>query len=230
MTDKKPQSPETIAVLETQQSITKAHSAIEKLESAISECEAQISKQQAGLLDVEKLVNQRCDFLADMAIGQNRNKEIKKLDAEIAELSAQRNSAVPDLAQTVEGLKRRISTWREELVQLNKRKEQLIRQLLLSMAQTVGVEYFEAATALTDRYKRLVALNDLLRVDGSIGPLLAGRDGLYIPRFNLESMPDRGPSWESAALFTTIHKTQLDQQNWARQVKACLAEIGIELP
>lgn len=226
------QSPESTAVLENQNATAATSSAIAKLEKAIGKCEAQITDQQAALPDLAPLLSQREDLLAAIAIGENKSAEIKELDAQLAKLDAQRKDARPDLdalQQTMGGLQRRLQEAQAYQLRLQLEKSTLMRRFLNVRAEALGAEYVTAAKELSDLYTRLIALSGLLSDHGQALPLKMHGEGLYVPRFILDSMVGHAdPVWPNA-LFTFNRSTGLHAQEWVRQEKARLLEIGIEI-
>lgn len=232
MTNKAPQSPEISAVIENQQAIASTHAAIATLENAIQTCEAQHKEQQAALPDLAPFFSQREDLLAATAIGENKSAEIEKLDTKIAKLTAQQNEAKPAMhaiRQTIGGLQRRLVEAQSKLQILQAENAILVRKFLLNRAETLGVEYFETAKAITAQYKRPMSLNNLLRVSGNAEPLIIGREGLSIPIFRLESIALKVDPIYPHVLFTSAYLTHAHTQEWTRQEKASLLEIGIEI-
>ncbi len=226
------QSPETIAVLENQLATAATSATIKKLEKAIGECEARIAEQQAALPDLAPLENQREDLLAAIAIGEKKSAEVDKLDAEIARLSKQQQAATPALValkQTVGGLQRRLQDSQAELQQLQNEKSILMRRFLNSRAEALGAEYVAAAAKTAEQYKRLMALNSLLYEHGQTTQINTSREGLYVPRFMLDSMVGHADPVRPHALFTCELHTGAQSQAWVRQEKESLLEIGIEL-
>ncbi|MES2947509.1 MAG: hypothetical protein V4858_03110 [Pseudomonadota bacterium] len=227
------QSLEAIAVLENQKAIASSHAAIATLEKAIGKCETQLSEQQTALPDTGPLLSQRADLLADTAIGEDRSAEIKKLDAKLEQLAAQRSGAKPAmdaLKQTAEGLRRKLVDAQAALQTLEADKNKLLRAFMCARAEALGVEYLAAAKSLVDHYKRLRALGVLLHGYGDVRPLFSSREGLFIPRVNVEAMP---PTMfytsVPGAIFPTLNQTHLEAQDWMGLEKAALLEIGIEI-
>ncbi len=229
MNTKTTPTPEATAVLENQQAIASTNDAIATLENAISKCESQITQQQAALPDAGPLLSQRADLLAAIAIGEDKSVDMKKLDAKLEKLNAQRNDAAPALdvlKQTVEGLSRRLSEARATLQNLQAQRANLMSKFLRSRAEAIGAEYFESAKKMVTQYKQLRALDNLMQ--GS--PLGMHGEGLHIPRFRLESMPSLMVStWAQKEVFTGKFLTWKDIQEWERQESDSLLEIGIVL-
>ncbi|MFZ3159104.1 MAG: hypothetical protein WA134_02780 [Rhodoferax sp.] len=233
MKTQSPQSPETVAVLENQNAMEVTSSAIAKLEKAIGKCEEQIKDQQSALPDLAPLLSQREDLLAAIAIGENKNAEIKALDAQLAKLGAQQKDARPALdalKQTIDGLQRRLQESQAELLRLQQEKSVLMRRFLNTRAEALGVEYVAATAVISDLYKRLMALSELLTNHGQTAPLNMHGDGLLVPCFRLDSMVGRAPNlYRPNELFNSINHTRLHWQEWARQEKERLLEIGIDI-
>ncbi|TXT37422.1 MAG: hypothetical protein FD135_3598 [Comamonadaceae bacterium] len=222
-------NPEATAVLENQQAIASTNAAIATLENAISKCESQITQQQAALPDVGPLLSQRADLLAAMAIGEDKSADMKKLDAKLEKLNAQRNDAAPALdvlKQTIDGLSRRLPVARATLQSLQTQRSSLMRQFLLSRAETIGAEYFELAKKIVANYKQLRALDNLMQ--GS--PLAMYGEGLNVPRFRLGSISSLMDwTWAQEEVFKSRILTQKESDEWERQETAALLEMGIVL-
>lgn len=225
-------SPETAAVLENQSAMKTTCAAIAKLEKAIGKCEAQIEEQQAVLPDLAPLLNQREDLLAAMAIGEDKKAEISKLDTKIAQLSAQQKDAKPALdalKQTIGGLQRRLLESQAELLKLQGEKSVLMRRFLNSRAEVLGAEYVAAASKMVELYKGLLALDTMLHDHGQGHRIGMHGQGLYVPRFMLDSMAGHADYVYPKAIFTSANHTMGHVQEWARQEKVKMLEIGVEV-
>jgi prefoldin subunit 5 len=226
------QSPEALAVIENQQDISKVNATIQVLEGAISKIEAQINEAHAAMPDTGPLISQREDLLAAIAIGENKSAELKKLDVQIEKLNTQRDGVKPGLdalKQTIDGLRRRLAEAQALLQKAEAKKEVLMRQLLVSMAEAVGAEYFSMAMQVSAQYDRLQALNYLIQ-NASMPTIFIGRNSLYIPRFRLESNPSSGyPAFLEDAIFTMAGKNHSHIQGLVHKEKAKFLEIGIEV-
>lgn len=226
------QSSETTAVLDNQNAMKTASAAIAKLEKAISKCETQIAEQQALLPDLAPLTSQREDLLAAMAIGEDKKAEIGKLDAKLAQLAAQQKDAKPALdalKQTIGGLQRRLLESKVEFLKLQAEKSVLMRRFLRYRAEALGAEYVVAASKMAELYKVIVALDLMLRNHGQIHGIGIPRQGLYVPRFMLDSMVGHADSMYANALFTFENITGANTHEWARQEKEKMLEIGVEV-
>lgn len=225
-------SPETTAVLDNQNAMKTTSAAVAKLEKAIAKCETQIAEQQAALPDLAPLTSEREDLLAAMAIGENKKAEIGKLDAKLAELTAQQKDAKPALdalKQTIGGLQRRLLESQAELLKLQGERSVLMRRFLNSRAETLGAEYVAAASKMVDLYKGLLALDAMLYDHGQTHRIGMHGQGLYVPRFMLDSMAGHADYLYPNAIFTSANHTMGHMQEWARQEKVKMLEIGVEV-
>lgn len=225
-------STETIAVLDNQTAVKTTNAAIAKLDKAIAKCDTQIAEKQAALPDLAPLLSQREDLLAAMAIGENKKAEISKLDAKLAELTAQQKDAKPALdalKQTIGGLQRRLLESQAELLKLQGEGSVLMRNLLNSRAEALGAEYVATASKMVELYKGLLALDSMLHDQHQGHRIGMHGQGLHVPRFLLDSMAGHADYLYPNAIFTSANHTMRHMQEWAHQEKMRMLEIGIEV-
>lgn len=226
-------SPEALALQDNQKAITNSHAAIAILEFAIGKLEKEIFDRQTAQPDLTPLQREREDLLAGIAIGEDHHAALKKLDAKLEQLTAQRSGAKPALdalKQTAGGLERKFAETTTTLQKQQSEKERLLRAFYRAKAEAVGAEYLAAAQNLIAQYTQLKALHALLIEGGDAQRLLTSREGLFIPRFNVEAMPpNMSFTYAPDALYTTFNQTHTETFEWIGEQKAALRELGIEI-
>lgn len=232
MTDTITQAVARELLLENQQTIAERESTIAELQAAISKCEADLGASRKAPPDAGPLLVRRADLLAESAMGADVKAQLKELDAEIANVEKQRTSAKPGidtLEQTAQGLRRKLESEQANLESLRTMNSKLQIQLLRSAAEELGTEYVQAAQKLSDTYKRLIAMGDLLRQRGSAS-INAHRVALFIPRFRLESVPvTSNREWEKDVWFSTEHLMGAEVAHWVENEKATLLATGVQV-
>lgn len=188
MTTKNPTSPEIQDVLLFQTVIAIAQSSVEQLSQAIDAQRKKIEALRHEAAEIDALVLQREDLLADIAIGQDKSAELQKMD----ELLAQRKKAfadqsMQDMEQTMAGLTRKLEVTRAELKKLQDKRSPLLCAMLLAQANELGAEYVIAAKRLVGLHERITATLQLYVANG--GHAYIGRSlALDIPVFQVDSV------------------------------------------
>lgn len=230
MTDTTSPSPQTAAVLQSQQAVADTNASITKLQKAIGKAETTIARQLAELPDLAALANQRADLLADIAIGENKSAELKELEAKLDKVTKQQQAAKPAVdgaRQTLVGLQRKLQDAQGTLEKLQEAHRSLMRRFLQSRAEAVGAEYGAAAQALIGHYKSLQTLNDLLSANGRHQQLQSALEGLYVPNFNLEALKGMGHAVKPGSIFYSTGLLRHQTQDWPEAERAHFAALGI---
>lgn len=220
------------AVLEIQRTIDDTIASIQTMQAAIRKTKDSIGKQQADLIDLEPLLRQREDLLADVAIGTKKASAVDKLNAEIEQLSKQNEAAKPALdsvSQAVAGLQRRLAASLAELENLKDRKKVLLGEFFKSHAQALGVEYAQAAKNIAALYEQLHGLAEIMEAfDSRLKIQPWNIQHLCVPNFLLPSLTAPDEKWPVVLYHKELHGW-FKPKNWMNEQLELLAESGIRM-
>lgn len=180
--------PETQAVLRHQEAMAAAQSTVDQLKKAIDGQQRKIDALHAASAEIEAMVLQREDLLADIAIGQNKGTELKELNAQLEQRKkAMASKSMADIEQTKAGLTRKLELAAAELETLQGKNPRLIRDMLLASATALGAEYATTAKELIRLHERIGAQLKMYVAHGGHGYIGVVRE-LEIPSFELNSV------------------------------------------
>ncbi len=141
-----------------------------RLKDAITAQNKIISEAKASIPQVRDLSARRAEILADIAIGQAKQKDLDDLDQEVErEHKAQvafRSKAEPIInqaGQTIAGLEVKLSEQERKIAWKERDTPLILEQYLMSEIDQHGALYVSQAMALKDTFCKLVALEALLK-------------------------------------------------------------------
>ncbi|MCG6659303.1 hypothetical protein HOP52_16210 [Halomonas campisalis] len=156
-------------VREHQKALQAAEAEMVRFEALVRDAQAAPTLERTDDDALDALQQTREDLLADIATGEAKPEELAALDAEIQEilsdsdghqasaLSQERNNA-----QTLAGLKRRLSAVQARLEALKAQTPEVIEQLLIARAEAAAEEYLAHAQALQLSCRQLQGIAELL--------------------------------------------------------------------
>jgi chromosome segregation ATPase len=176
-------------VLRYQEDVAQAEKKVTGFQTLIAVQEDIIQKaRQAAPDSLDTLLRKREDILADISMGKATDKDLKALDEEIAaqdEAVIEFNKTASQANQVIAGLQRKLSAAEDELNLLQSRRQDVFTEFLMGRAEILGEEYVELSMQLIDKYKQLVALDQIIGYPSRLtGPI---RDGFAIPTFRLKA-------------------------------------------
>ncbi len=233
------QSAELMTVTGLQDRCKEMSGKIDSLRRAISDQEEIKAKARSAVPSMQSLNNERENLLARIALGEATQKDLDSFDKKYAkELTANREasqlseSIISSADQTIAGLRRCLNNAELELTTLTDQKDSARLDFLRSEAEKVGAEYLELAYALTEKYKRIVGLDCLMRKFRENPNIRTVNSGIFkIPMFNLpvfKSLLQKEPAGtfpdaDVAASFHSRLITFMDAE------KERMAELGVDL-
>lgn len=135
------------------------------LDNAVKACETELAEAGANLPNVDHLLQQREDLLADRAIGSASQADIDAIDAQIATetkamtaAKATANRRIADAKQTLQGLQRKREQAGQELQELTAASSGIVFSLIRNEMEQECERYVEAALAVKASLLRLFAL------------------------------------------------------------------------
>ncbi|HNX77562.1 MAG TPA: hypothetical protein PKM56_17920 [Candidatus Rifleibacterium sp.] len=212
---------------------------INSLQKAISDQEEIKAKARSAVPSMQSLNNERENLLAKIALGEASQKDLDSFDKKYAkELTATREarqlseSIISSADQTIAGLRRCLNNAELELTTLTDQKDSARLDFLRSEVEKVGAEYLDLAYALTEKYKRIVGIEVLMRkFTANPGIRTANGDIFKIPMFNLpvfKNLLQKEPAgtFPDAHIAAKFHSS-LDVSRDAEKER--MAKLGVDL-
>lgn len=176
--------------------------AIETQRQVITQTEATVSTPQ----DRKAL---RAAILADIAIGQAKQKDLDDLDQEIKreheahlDSRAKADPIINQATQTITGLEAKLSDQQRKIAWKERDTPMILEQYLMSQISQAGAVYISQALALKEAFCKLIALDTLLK-DATGVTLNVVSYNLTIPLPKLEECKEFSDYENSDLLFTT---------------------------
>ena len=181
-------------VLSYQSQVAAAGQLVAELRAAIDDKEYELMQIECFSTNLPKLMEQREDLLADIAMGMDKSAELATLDRVIQteqEKKRAHSEAVTNAAATirpaVSGLRRKLATAEVELTRLKGMKSSIIEEFIKTEAELVAQSYIESAVTVARKLEKLRALGTLIKsYGGSIYNNYSGGT-LNVPIFNLDA-------------------------------------------
>ena len=186
---------------------------IRTLQGAIASQEKIISEAKEKTSPECNLSAKRAEVLADIALKKATSNDLEDIDKQIQESdrksSAARNQATQAIVtanQTITGLRVKLEKVESELKGLEARKTVIVHDFLTAEAEKIGEEYLKAFNSLEASFRRLIALDRIMKRNGCKTIGLAKKDEILIPAFDLKSHADRrGKISESKSVLQLIN-------------------------
>lgn len=161
------------------------------LRGAIARQEESISAEEEKAPRESDLTAKRAEILAEISIGGKATlDDLESIDRQIqerGELSAARSQ----VNQTIAGLRVKLMKAESELKGLEARWPTVVNEFLTAEAEKIGEEYLQAANSLEACFRRLIALDRIMKRKEFAG-IASGRVAeILIPAFNLKSQADK---------------------------------------
>lgn len=146
-----------------------AEAEVARLEALIRDIQSTTSPDRSSDQELDALQQAREDLLADIAAGDAKADELEALDAEIQEILEDGDGSQAtalgqerDNAQTLAGLKRRLSAVKSNRDALQQQTPAVIEWLLIAQGEGLAREYRQHAEALMACYRRIQGVADVL--------------------------------------------------------------------
>ncbi|RTL55626.1 MAG: hypothetical protein EKK46_06330 [Rhodocyclaceae bacterium] len=159
------------AVIAHQVAISDIEDVISNLDRIIVAKNNEIAASEAAIPKIDHLIIAREDLLAGAAAGLVTDGELKEFDSNSeAEREAHRvalaHSKVVsgDANQAIKGLQRKLRGAEEQLHLLHTKDHDLLRDLLIQLAESAGEKYVQATQDVKKHYLQILALENLSRV------------------------------------------------------------------
>lgn len=170
-------------VIAHQNALAAARDEVERLQALISEQEESLDSLTLDADErLDALQERREEVLADIALGEDNQDELKSLDKEIESIIGDTDGSQREAlekyrhaSQTVSGLKVRLQRQEEKLAELEAMSEGVIEQFLLDQGNKLASGFAKHAKQLIESFVRLKAIDELLMEKG-------GRNAMtYVP-------------------------------------------------
>lgn len=225
----KAEQPQSLkAVLDHQVAMATAEEELQRLQGLKTSNQERLARADQLNTELSQMERQMQDLMADIEAGENKQAELEALRESYGKVSDALGDAAFDKADDVlAGLDRKIDKAKAGLQKLKEQRPVLVRAMLMEMAEALGAEYAEAALKTIHLYRRLLAMNHILAINGRAASLLTGAQ-LEVPLFELESVRPyaefhnrghmyRGPHMRSESM--PIERAELEK----------LAELGVDV-
>jgi hypothetical protein len=156
-------------VLQYQDEVKTTKDHIHTLKTAIREQRESIQQANSFTSTVPELLTCRENLLADIILKKRPESDLESLDLELqaAQSELDKNSAqavkiVSQAKDAIAGLERQLAAAEQKLSLLQQQKPEILYEYLLSEAENVGSEYRELCIAITEKHRRLLAIDGLI--------------------------------------------------------------------
>lgn len=196
-------------VMEHHRQVKQALVVVEGIQAAIDSQNQLITKTKAAIPDVTNRQQERYDLLADIAMGNAGEKNLKDLDAVIEKeqnaVSVAENKAEPVIANakaTVSGLQHKLATANAALHKLESKSSEVAQLYFMGEAEKAAVQYVNNALSLKEQHQRLLGLDWVLNKRDGCSIVYPGAKPIQIPLFKLPQFDGLGnPSSRERALL-----------------------------
>lgn len=179
-------------VIEHQHLVNQASGIVANIQAAIDSQNQFLEQTLAAIPKIADKQQERRNLLADIALGNACDADLKKLDAAIATEQKTVSDAKKEVAPlldnaraTVSGLGLKLETAKKTLNDLEAKSSEVEYRYFMGEAEKAGVQYVNAALQLKEQYFRLLGLNTILAKHDSRGINIPAAKTIQIPTFRL---------------------------------------------
>lgn len=179
-------------VMEHHRQINQALGVVKGIQAAIDSQNQLIAKAIASIPNVTNRQQERYNLLADIAMGNASEKELKDLDAAISKeqsvISSAEKKAAPLIENgkaTVNGLERKLAAANAALHKLESRSSEVAQRFFMGEAEEAAVQYVNNALNLKEQHLRLLGLDWIFQKNGWGRIAYDGAKPIQIPLFQL---------------------------------------------
>lgn len=186
-------------VMEHQQRVTQAALVVNNIQAAIDAQNQSIAEAKATIPLGTNRQQERHSLLADLALGNATDADLKKLDSVIAKeqlvvAEAMKQSAplIENVKATVSGLERKLAAAQEELQNLELKSKEVAHRYYMGEAEKIAIQYVNAAMHLKELHLRLLGLDLIINKHDGSGIKCHGAKQIQIPMFKLPQFEGLG--------------------------------------
>ncbi len=180
-----------------------------RLEGVIETQRQIITQAEATVIHPQDRKALRAAILADIAIGQAKQKDLDDLDQEMKreqeahlDSRAKADPIINQATQTIAGLEAKLSDQRRKIAWKERDTPLILEQYMMSQISQASAAYVSHALALKESFCKLIALDTLLK-DATGVTLNVVSYNLTIPLPNLEECKELSAPENTNLLFTT---------------------------
>lgn len=186
-------------VMEHQRQIKRATISVASIQAAIVSQNHLLAETRAAIPKASDRQQLRHNIMADIALGNASDDELKKLDAATAEdkkiVTAAENKAAPliESAQaTLSGLKHKLTAAHEALIALESKSSEVAHRYFMGEAGKAAAQYVNHAMHMKELYLRLIGLNWVTLQYDKRGFTVPYAGEIKIPMFRLPQFDGLG--------------------------------------
>lgn len=160
-----------LEVVTIQELCKEASKKVESLQCAILDQKEIKEKANSNIPSMQELEKIRENLLAKITLGEADKKDLLSFDKKYVKKHAEMQKAkknseriASSANQTIAGLQRRLTIADSELNALKTQRKTVQLHFLRSEIEKAGDEYLELARSLTDKYKRILGLEALMKI------------------------------------------------------------------
>lgn len=179
-------------VMEHLRQIDQVKMEVQNLQTVIEAQRQSIAEAAAAIPQPIDRQHKRQNLMADIALGNATEADLKTLDDEIAKEQKAIQEATKKAAPKVEkaqaalaGLGRKLAAVQAELQALETKSSEVSHRFFVSEAEKVGAQFVNHALRMKELYTRLVGLDSIIKGHDGEGIMVHGPRKLYIPVFRL---------------------------------------------
>ena len=186
-------------VMAHQQRVEQAALVVNNIQVAIDSQNQSIAEAKAKIPQRTNRQQERHNLLAEIALGNASDGDLKKMDAAIEKeqktVTDAENGVAPLIEQgqaTVSGLARKLAASKEVLQALEFKSDEVAFRYFMGEAEKAAVEYVNHAMRLKELHIRLTGLDVFIQKHDLHGIVQRGAKQLHIPMFRLPQFEGLG--------------------------------------
>lgn len=179
-------------VMAHHQQITQARSVVDGIQAAIEAQNQLIEKIKTAIPSAADRQQERYNLLADIAMGNADEKELKELDAVIAkeqktvsDAEKKHEPMIENAKATVSGLQHKLTAAKAAHQALESKSSEVAQRYFMGEAEKAAVQYVNDALSLKIQHRRLLGLDLILKKHGGREIVYSGAKPIQIPLFRL---------------------------------------------
>lgn len=179
-------------VMEHHQLVKQATHSVAEIQAVIDSQGKLIAASRAAIPKQIDRQQERHNLMADIALRNASEEDLKKLDADIAKdnkaIATAEKEASPLIENgkaTISGLERKLAAAQETLNIIESRSSEVAHRYFIGEAEIAAVQYVNYALHMKELYLRLLGLDLIINKHDGIGIKFNGAKSIQIPLFRL---------------------------------------------
>lgn len=189
-------------VMEHKRQVIQASATVDNIQAAIDSKNMFLEQTRASVPKLSSRQDERHNLLADIALGNACEADIKKLDTTIAkeqkavaDAEKEITPLIENALSTVSGLHVKLDAAKKALSALESKSSEVKYRFFMGEAEKVGACYANAAIQLKELYFRLRGLDAILKEHDKVGLIdLSTSKSIQVPLFQFSGLSSTGES------------------------------------